>query len=77
MESIINQRPIVPESDDVNDFKALTPDDFIIVSDCYNFNPGVSEKQEINLRWKWHPVQAEANLFWDRWNLQKLMFTLT
>ena len=40
MESIISQRPVVPVSDDINGFKALTPDHFISVSDCYNFSSG-------------------------------------
>ena len=51
VESIINQRPIAPVSDDVNGFEALTPNHFITGSDCYSFSPGVFEKQEINLRW--------------------------
>ena len=34
VESIINQRPIVPVSDDVNDFEALKTNHFIIGSDC-------------------------------------------
>ena len=51
---------------DLNDFKALTPNHFIIGSDCYNFSPGVFEKLEINLRWKQHSVYAAENLFWDR-----------
>ena len=38
VESIINQRPIVPVSDDVNDFEALKPNHFIIESDSYNFS---------------------------------------
>ena len=41
VESIINQRPIVPVSDDVNVFEALKTNHFIIGSDCYNFSPGV------------------------------------
>ena len=72
VESIINQRPVVPVSDDVNDFEALTTNHFIIGSDCYNFSPGVFEKQEINLRRKWRSVQAATNLFWDRWKREYL-----
>ena len=49
VEPIINQRPIVPVSDDASDFEVLTTNHFIIESDCYNFSPGVFEKQEINL----------------------------
>ena len=66
VEPIINQRSIVPVSDDVNDFEALTPNHFIIGSDCYNFSPGVFEKQEINFCWKWSSVQVAADLFRDR-----------
>ena len=43
VEFIVNHQPIIPVSDDVNDFEALTLDHFIIGTDCYNFSPGVFE----------------------------------
>ena len=67
VESIINQRPIVPVRDDLTDFGALTPNHFTIGSDCFNFSPGVFVKQEINLCRKWRAVQATAKPFWNRW----------
>ena len=59
-------------SDDVNDFKALTPNHFTIGSECYIFTTCVFEKQEINLWQKWCWVQATATLFWDTWKREYL-----
>ena len=71
MESITEQ-PLVPVSNDVNDFKALILNHFIIGSDCYSFSPGIFKKPEINLCQKRCLAQATANLFWDRWKQEYL-----
>ena len=47
VESILNQRPLTPVSDDVNDLKALTPSHFAIGS-YENTVPGVFHKREID-----------------------------
>ena len=57
MESILNQTPLTPISDDVNDLKTLTPSYFIIGS-YENTVPGVFHKQKIHYRRKWRSVQA-------------------
>ena len=49
MESILNQRPLTPISNDVNNLKALTPGPFIIGS-YENAVPRVLHKQEIDHR---------------------------
>ena len=47
VESVLNQRPLTPISDDVNALKALTSSHFIIGS-YENTVPGVFHKQEID-----------------------------
>ena len=65
VESILNQGPLTPISDDVNDLKALTPSHFI--TDSYeNTIPGVFHKQEIDYRRKWKLAQAAVDVFWNR-----------
>ena len=71
VESILNQRPLTPISDDVNDLKALTPSHFIIGS-YENTVPGVFHKQEIDYRRKWRSVQAAVDVFWIRWKKEYL-----
>ena len=62
MESILNQRPVKPISNDVNDLQAPTPSHFIIGS-YKNTVPGVFHKQEIDYRRTWRSVQAAADVY--------------
>ena len=71
MESILNQRPLTPIRDDVNDLKALTPSQFKIGS-YENTVPGVLHKQEIDYRRKWISAQATVDVFWIRWKKEYL-----
>ena len=65
VESMLNQRPLTPISDEVNHLKALSPCHFIIGS-YENTVPGVFHKQQIDYRQKWRSVQAAVNVFWNR-----------
>ena len=71
VESTLNQRPLTPISDNVNDLKALTTSHFIIGS-YENTVPGVLHKQEIDYRRKWRSVQAAVDVFWIRWKKEYL-----
>ena len=71
VESILNQRPLSPISDDVNDLKALTPSHFIIGS-YENTVPGVFHKREIDHRRKWRSEQAAVDVFGIRWKKEYL-----
>ena len=71
VESILNQRPLSPISDDVNDLKALTPSHFIIGT-YENTVPGVFHKQVIDYCQKWRSVQAAVDVFWNRWKKEYL-----
>ena len=67
VESILNNQPIIPSSDDVNDYKALTPNHILLGHSSSNHAPSVFQDNEINYRKKWHAVQAATNVLWSRW----------
>ena len=69
VESVLNQMPLTPISDDINNLKGITPSHFIIGS-YENTVPGVFHKQEIDYRRKWILVKAAANVFWIRWKIE-------
>ena len=66
VESIVNQRPLTPSSNSIDDFEALTPYHFLLGSPSSNPSPGVFNDSQINLRTKWKAVQAATNMFWRR-----------
>ena len=66
-ESILNSRPLSSISDDITDFKRLTPNHILLVSSKPNVEPSNYENVEVNYRKKWRAVQAYTNLFWKRW----------
>ena len=63
VESILNNRPITPSSDDINDYEALTPNHILFGHSSSNYALGVFRDDEINYRKKWRAVQAAANMF--------------
>ena len=52
-EAIINSRPLVSVSDDLNDYEALTPNHFLIGRASPNNPPGQFEEREVNSRKRW------------------------
>ena len=67
VESILNNRPITPSSDDINDYEALTPNHILFGHSSSNYAAGVFRDDEFNYRKKWPVVQAATNMFWNRW----------
>ena len=67
VELIVNQCPLTPSSNSIDDFEALTPYHFLLGSPSSNPSPGDFNDSQINLRTKWKAVQAATNMFWRRW----------
>ena len=67
VESILNNRPITPSSDDINDYEALNPNYILLGHSLSNHAPGVFRDNKINYRKKWCAVQAATNMFWSCW----------
>ena len=64
VESLLNNRPVTPSSDDVNDYEALTPNRLILGNSSSNDSPCKCQNDEIYYRKKWRAVQAAANMLW-------------
>ena len=71
VESIINSRPIVKTSDDINDASALTPNHLLLLRECPQYAPGIFQESDLYRR-RWRAVQHLANDFWRRWTRQYL-----
>ena len=65
IECILNSRPLLPCSDDPNDFEALTLNNFLIKK-FDNHSPGIFDTSPHEYRSKWKSVQRAVNLFWER-----------
>ena len=50
VESILNNRPITTTSDDINDYKALSPNHILLGHSSRNHAPGVFRDKEINYK---------------------------
>ena len=74
--AIVNNRPLTPVSDDLNDYETLTPNHFLIGRALPNSPPGCFEEREINSRKRWRMAQALADMVWRRWH-KKYLPTLT
>ena len=72
-ESIVNSRPLISVSDDINDLEPLTPNHFLIgrLSPNTNFT-NITEKN-VNSRTKWKSVQAATNMYWKGWIKEYLL----
>ena len=71
-ESILNGRPLIAVSDDLNDYEALTPNHFLIGRASPNSPPGQFEEREVNSRKRWRRAQALADMIWRRWRKEYL-----
>lgn len=65
VESIINNRPLTPASDDPGDLDILTPNHLLRAQP--NIPPGIFSKDDHYARRRWRQVQYMADLFWTRW----------
>jgi hypothetical protein len=67
VEALLNSRPIVRVSDDVNDLGALTPGHFLILRPFTSRSFAMVNDKEVNARSAWRKVQALIGMFWKRW----------
>ena len=76
VKSIINSRPITPASDDIDNFEPITPNHLLLSRSSPNYEPSVTNLEDINLRKRWRAVEAATEMFWHRW-LKKYVPLLT
>ena len=69
VEMILNNRPITPVSDDINDLRVLRPADILLFNSKTDMAPTVTSGVDRYKR-RWRQVQYLANLFWTRWKRQ-------
>ena len=62
-ESIINSRPLTPDSDDIGDLEPITPNHLLLGRPSSNFQPCVTNTEDIDLRKRWRAVQAATDMF--------------
>lgn len=72
VESIINNRPLTPVSDDPNDCEALTPNHLLLLNSQVSFPPGLFCQSDLYCRRRWRQVQYLADVFWSRWRNEYL-----
>lgn len=61
---VLNSRPITPNSDDVDDLDALTPNHLLLQRRVDMYPPGVFDDDDIYRR-QWRQVQALNNKVWN------------
>ena len=74
IESLINGRPLVPISDDINDLEALTPNHFLLGranANVYN-SPATNNITCYQSKWKF--IQEMVSFFWKRWIAEYLPY---
>lgn len=67
VEGILNGRPIMELSNDVNDLKVLTPNDLLLLKPSECFPPGTFSKTDNYSKRRWRQIQYLADIFWTRW----------
>ena len=67
IESLINGRPLIPISDDVNDMDALTPNHSLLGRSNPKVNIPISQDNISNFRMKCKFIQDMLSVFWKRW----------
>jgi len=65
VENIVNSRPLVAASDDPEDYKALTPNDLLVLRPMAPLPPGLFDERD-RLRHRWRQVQLLSDNFWRR-----------
>ena len=63
VESVINQRPLAPTSNSIDDFDAITPYYFLLGSPSPNLPPGNFNQSDMKYRAKRENVQSATNMF--------------
>lgn len=68
VESILNNRPITPVSNDPTDNEALyTPNHLLSLNYREYFPPGLFKSKDGYMRRRWKQIQYLSDLFWTRW----------
>ena len=67
IESIMNDRPIIPVSDDPTDLEALTPKHFLLKRKVVGLPPRIFVQEDRFGRRQWKKIQYLTDLFWKRW----------
>ena len=64
VEYIVNNLPLLPISDDINDYDVLTPNNSLLGHKSCNVNiEDGMQTDQINYRQKWKQVQSIANMY--------------
>ena len=63
IDGTLNNRPITPVSDDINDFQPLTPHNFLIGRPSLYHRQGIFTEKELNSKRKWKVTQALLEIF--------------
>ena len=73
-EAIVNARPLTAGSQDIDDFRAITPRDLLVLRPDIGLPPGVFPDHSMSTRLlrQWHQVQVLANTFWKRFRREYL-----
>ena len=67
-EYIVNNHPLQPISDDINDYEVLVSNNFLLSCKSHDVNIGNGlQTDQIDYRQKWKQVQNVANMYWNRW----------
>lgn len=72
IEDILNSRPLVPLSDDPNDFAALTPAHFLIGSSLSSIVEQDVSNITTNKLFNWQHISKVKQNFWKRWHKEYL-----
>ena len=71
-EALVNSRPLIPISDDINDLEALTPNHFLLGRASLNLPITVVHNADSCHRKRWRYIQWLAEHFWRRWRREYL-----
>ncbi|XP_021955592.1 uncharacterized protein LOC110851951 [Folsomia candida] len=72
IESILNSRPLTPESNNPDDYNALTPGHFLIGAPLNSIPEPTLEDVKISRLSRWQLLQQMVQSFWKRWSNEYL-----
>ena len=62
----MNNRPLTAASEDIDNCRALCPNDLLLIRPCSGLPPGVDPDGPTRFQRQWRQVQVLANTFWRR-----------
>jgi hypothetical protein len=71
-ESVLNNRPLTPASNDPCDLDAITPNHLLLLHSQATFPPGLFNREDSYSNRRWRQVQYLADVFWTRWRKEYL-----